>query len=131
MQSQLAVCQKYGVPFFPSPSNLKVGIAENVRKGLKPINGVRVAPTEETTGWFLWAGETMWKDDDFFLPMHVAHVIDWCPQAIKFLGLPPGSRFLVDGDFEDVWMDLSVRDEVAPVRPQAKMNLAPDPPREE
>ena len=44
---------------------------------------------------------------DFFKPLHVAHLDDWCLQIIKYLGLPPGWRFLIAGDYEDVWFDKS------------------------
>jgi hypothetical protein len=47
-------------------------------------------------------------DPDFFVPLHVEHLAAWCPEAIRFLGLPAGWRFLVAGDYEDVWQDLSL-----------------------
>ncbi len=108
MEQQLAICCKYGVALFPAPSHLKAGVASNVREGVVPINGLRLAPEEGTTGWFIWAGEEMSEADDFFLPLHIAHIQDWCPQVVKFLGLPPGWRFLVAGDYEDVWVDPSL-----------------------
>jgi hypothetical protein len=43
--------------------------------------------------------------DDFFQPMHIEHVPDECPEALDFLTLPPGWRFLVHGDYVDVWFD--------------------------
>ena len=108
MEQQLAICCKYGVTLFPAPSHLKAGVANNVREGVVPVNGLRLAPEEGTTGWFIWAGKEMSEADDFFLPLHVAHIQDWCPQVVKFLGLPPGWRFLVAGDYEDVWVDPSL-----------------------
>jgi hypothetical protein len=30
---------------------------------------------------------------------------DWCPGVLRFLGLPPGWRFLLAGHYEDVWQD--------------------------
>jgi len=102
---QEKVCAKYGVPHFPSPAQLKVGIALNVREGLLPLNGLRHPPEGDTTGWYIWAGETLSQDPDFFKPLHVAHVATWCPEVLRFLGLPPGWRFLAAGDYEDVWED--------------------------
>jgi hypothetical protein len=32
-------------------------------------------------------------------------VKDKCPEALPFLGLPPGYRFLVAGEYVDVWYD--------------------------
>ncbi|WP_422652960.1 immunity protein Imm33 domain-containing protein [Archangium sp.] len=40
----------------------------------------------------------------------VAHLADWCPLALKFLGLPPGWRFLVAEGHEDVWEDPTLLD---------------------
>jgi hypothetical protein len=108
VELQRALCRKYGAPFYPTPQDLKAGVAGNVREGVLPVNGLRLAPEEGTSGWFIWAGEEMSDADDFFLPLHVAHLQAWCPQAIRFLGLPPGWRFLVADEYEDVWADPSL-----------------------
>ena len=105
---QKAVCKKHKANYFPSSDNLKVGIALNVKEGLRPINGLRHPPEGETTGWYIWAGEELSDDSDFFQPLHLEHLPDWCPQVQKYLGLPPGWRFLVDGDYEDIWYDESL-----------------------
>jgi len=43
--------------------------------------------------------------------LHVSHLINWCPDVIKFLGLPPGFRFLIgENNYEDVWKDKSLLD---------------------
>jgi len=105
LAQQKAICQKYGASYFPSPDGLKVGIALNVKQGLRPINGLRHPTAGDTTGWYIWAGEALSDAPDFFSPLHVEHLSQWCPDAQKFLGLPPGWRFLIDGDHEDVWYD--------------------------
>jgi hypothetical protein len=33
---------------------------------------------------------------------------EWAPLILKYLGLPPGSRFLITDDYEDVWEDKSL-----------------------
>lgn len=71
---QMQVCEANGVSHFASPSNLKVGIALNVREGIQPINGLRHPPEGDTTGWYFWAGEELSDDPDFFKPMHVERV---------------------------------------------------------
>ena len=106
--SQKKICDKYGVPFCASPSGMKVGIALNVREGLMPINGLRHPPEGDTTGWYIWAGEELSGDPGFFKPLHVEHLPNWCPEVQKYLGLPPGWRFLIAGDYEDVWYDESL-----------------------
>ncbi|MCA9608752.1 MAG: hypothetical protein KC619_24280 [Myxococcales bacterium] len=82
-----------------------VGIARNVREGLLPINGLRIRPGGQTCGWYIWAGEEMSQADDFFVPLHVAHLDEWCPEVLPYLELPPGWRFLIAPGYEDVWFD--------------------------
>jgi hypothetical protein len=108
IEAQQILCAKFGAVFSPLPSNIKVGIALNVKEGLKPLNGLRHPPEGDTSGWYIWAGEILSDDPGFFVPLHAEHLVDWCPQALKFLGLPPGRRFLADGKYEDVWEDKSL-----------------------
>ena len=108
IQTQKALCDQHGAAFLATPPYLKVGIARNVKMGLKPLNGLRHPPDGDTCGWYIWAGETLSNDPDFFVPLHVEHLIEWCPEALKYLGLPPGWRFLTNGVYEDVWEDKSL-----------------------
>lgn len=109
-KAQKEVCEKYGAVYCSAPSGMKVGIALNVREGLIPINGLRHPAEGDTTGWYIWAGEDLSDSPDFFKPLHVKHLSSWCPQAQKYLGLPAGWRFLIAGDYEDVWYDESLLD---------------------
>lgn len=102
---QKELCKKHEAEFRSSPNDLKVGIATNVREGIVPINGLRHPPEADTTGWYIYAGEELSDDPDFFKPLHVEHLDNWCPQIKKYLGLPPGWRFLIAGEYEDVWFD--------------------------
>lgn len=47
----------------------------------------------------------MSEEADFFLPLHVEHVGQWCPEVEPYLALPPGWRFLIAPGYEDVWFD--------------------------
>lgn len=106
---QERVCATRGLRRVPAPGNLKVGIAMNVRSSLVPVNGLRHPPVGDTTGWYIWAGTgSPSQDPDFFIPLHVAHLTEWRPEILKFLGLPPGWRFLSDGKYEDIWEDLTL-----------------------
>ncbi len=107
---QREICERIGVEFTVPQSDMKLGIARNVLDGLLPINGLRHRPEGDTTGWYLWAGETLSDDPEFFVPLCIEHLDRWCPAAIPYLGLPPGWRFLVAGDDEDVWEDRSLLD---------------------
>lgn len=103
---QQETCRKHNARCVPSPAHLKVGIAENVKERLYPVNGLRIPPEGDTTGWYIWAGQgEPSTDPNFFKPLHVAHVKDWCPDVIPYLGLPPGWRFLIAPGYEDVWFD--------------------------
>jgi len=102
---QKEVCLKHETFFCSADPSLKLGIAKNVKSGIMPINGLRVQPEGDTAGWYVWAGEELSKDPDFFQPLHIEHIKDWPPEIEKYLGLSPGWRFLLAGDYEDVWFD--------------------------
>ena len=105
---QRQVAARFGVlPEHPDPT-LRVGIARNVRSGLQPLNALRHPPEGETCGWYIWAGEELSEADDFFAPLHLAHLGDWCPQLLPYLALPPGWRVLLAPGYEDVWYDESL-----------------------
>ncbi|WP_299622401.1 hypothetical protein [Pelagibius sp.] len=105
---QKDVCRQYGAEFIVAPGDSKLGISLNVRDGAMPLNGLRHPPVGDTCGWYIYAGEEQSDAPDFFEPLHVRHLEDWCPRIVKYLGLPPGWRFLVAGDYEDVWYDGSL-----------------------
>lgn len=104
-RQQRELCQRLEVDFVPAAEQSKIGIAANIREGILPINGLRHPPAGETSGWYIWAGEELSDAPDFFQPLHVEHLSDWCPQIQKYMGLPPGWRFLVAGEYEDIWYD--------------------------
>jgi hypothetical protein len=55
----------------------------------------------------MWAGEYS-SDGDFFEPLHSSHLVQRLPEVVRFLGLPPGSHFLLAGEYVDVWFDESL-----------------------
>jgi hypothetical protein len=103
--AQEALCRRFEAPCFGCDLTLKLGISANVRDGVLPLNGLRVASDAGTSGWFIWAGETLSEDPGFFLPLHGLHLEEWAPSVLPYLGLPPGWRFLVAQGHEDVWKD--------------------------
>jgi len=60
-----------------------------------------------TNGWYIWAGEYSSRKD-FFAPLHAAHLPEYYPDIVRFLGLPRGCRFLIAGEHIDVWFDDSL-----------------------
>jgi hypothetical protein len=104
---QLATCAKYAQECLPTESESKLGFAQQTQ-GLLPINGLRHPPQGDTNGWYIWRGEELSEDPDFFAPLHAHHLLEYCPEALKFLALPPGYRFLIAGEYVDVWFDESL-----------------------
>ena len=89
---------------------MTVGITLNLRHGVTPLNGLRHPVEGDMTGWFLWAGEAFSEDPEWFKPLCVEHLPEWCAAVQPYLGLAPGWRFLIAGDYEDVWFDETLLD---------------------
>lgn len=106
---QRSYCEELNEQYVATPANLKVGFALETR-GRVPMNGLRHPPEGDTTGWYLWCGEQFPSADDSFSPVHTNHLIELQPEVLKFLGLPPGYRFLLAGDYTDVWYDSALLD---------------------
>lgn len=104
---QRRFCNERGTQYVAADPNLKSGFALST-KGLKPLNGLRHPPQGNTTGWYIWCGEAFSDAADFFDPVHTGHLYDDYPELGMLLGLPPGYRFLIDGEFLDVWYDESL-----------------------
>lgn len=105
---QKALCARFGAAYQPPEDSEKVGIALQTIH-LRPLNGLRHLPEGGTCGWYLWGGEELSSDADFFQPMHVSHLEEKCPDVIPYLALPPGYRFLIHDSYEDVWEDPALR----------------------
>jgi hypothetical protein len=69
------------------------------------VNGLRHPPEGDTNVWYIWCGEELSADPQFFVPMHTRHMQERCPDVLPLLGLPPGSRFLIAGKAVDLWFD--------------------------
>ena len=110
VSEKIEVCNKFGAPFLECSLDLRIGISLNVKEGATPLHGLRIIPEEGTTGWFIWVGEYS-TDPDFFKPVHVYHLREWCLWIIKYLALAPGWRFLVTPTYEDIWKDEAILNE--------------------
>jgi hypothetical protein len=108
-REQRVICEKYETFFFPSKPGSTVGIALKTLDQ-KPINGLRHPPGAGTSGWYIWGGRALSSGSDFFQPLHTEHLIVELPEILKFLGLPPGYRFLVAGSHLDIWYDPGLLD---------------------
>lgn len=103
--AQHATCARHSAACWPVDPASKVGVNTNLRSGLRPVNGLRHPPEGDTCGWYLWAGEDLTEDPNFFVPLHAIHLVSWCPLLLPYLALPPGWRFLLADGYEDVWFD--------------------------
>lgn len=102
------VCEWAGVKSQNPEAGTKLGIALGTI-GKEPINGLRHNPENGTNGWYIWCGEEMSQEIDFFSPLHVEHIEEYMPQVEEYLNLPPGYRFLIDNTgYEDIWFDDSL-----------------------
>ena len=108
-EMQAAVCRRVGAEFQASPPELKLGLALG-SIGKQPINGLRHRSEGDTSGWYIWSGEELSSDPEFFQPLHVEHVAELLPRVVPYLGLAPGWRFLLADGYEDVWFDASLLD---------------------
>jgi len=105
---QKRVCKKYNLSFFPTSLDSIAGIADNIFDGIEPINGLRHPPEANTCGWYLWAGENITFSDNFLKPMCLKHLEKVNKNIFNYLALPPGGRFLIAENYEDVWYDKSL-----------------------
>lgn len=107
-ESQLRICLQAGVePFLPEAGS-RLGWSTTAVPGAVPLNGLRHPASDGTCGWYVWGGEELSEDADFFAPLCIEHVADRCPEVLPFLALPPGWRFLIAPGHQDVWFDDSL-----------------------
>lgn len=100
-EQQQSYCKELNERCVPLSPDSRVGIALETQ-GKVPINGLRHPPEGNMNGWYLWPGEQFPSAADAFSPVQPHHLIDLRPEVIKFLGLPPGYRFLLADDVVDV-----------------------------
>jgi hypothetical protein len=106
---QRRFCRENGYDCLPTTLEAMIGYAVET-EGQLPINGLRHPPEGYTNGWFIWCGENLSKADDFFSSFQTSNIFHHCLEIIKFLGMPPGYRFLLAGDYLDIWYDESLLD---------------------
>lgn len=105
LQSQLAICSKFGVAPQTFMRHEKMGLAI-ATMNQSPINGLRLPALSGSTGWYLYGGIEQLDDPHFYSPLCITHLQEHCDIAIPYLCLPSGWRFQIDADgYEDVWFD--------------------------
>ena len=105
VEEQRQLCKKLNVELVPVSPYDMIGLA--LPASGNPFNGLR-HPPDAYSGWFLWAVEYS-EADDFYNTVHAAHLLEYRPAVIKYLGLPVGYRFQIDDHgYEDIWYDASL-----------------------
>jgi len=74
-----------------------------------PVHGLRHPAVADHAGWYCWTGDLR-GDVNFFVALHLRHLIERIPELAELLELGPGSRFLVAPGHLDVWEDVSLLD---------------------
>jgi len=91
-RSQKKICRRVGVTPDPPQSRSTLGVSHNVKDDLDPLNGLRHPPEAGTSGWYLWRGENLLPDPDFFVPLHIEHIDEWSADRNGHLAFnEPGS----------------------------------------
>jgi len=101
---------RLGVTLTPLRPDVRIAISNDLASKPSelnwPLNGYREPPWDDMAGWFIWTGgHGLPIGDDAFTSLHAAHAEDYIAEAIPYLGLPAGWRFLVAPGHEDVWFD--------------------------
>jgi hypothetical protein len=106
-EKEIEICRRFkSSVLIPRPEQ-KVGIALSTLT-LKPSNALRHQPEGDTCGWYVWGGEELSRDSEFFQAVHVSHLPGYCSQSLPYLALAPGFRVLLAPGQEDVWYDDSL-----------------------
>ena len=106
IQQQIDICLKFKAVISLVDTLHKVGISKEIHKKRFPINGLRHPAINDTSGWYIWFGiDPPTEEPDYFDPMHISHLLGYCPEVIPYLALSPGWRFLITPEYEDVWFD--------------------------
>ena len=71
LEKQQEICKKYSQDFFATSEELRIGISDNVKSGIMPINGLRHPRTRTLNGWYIWSGEDFNPEEFVFFLNHL------------------------------------------------------------
>lgn len=89
-QEGQGLARRFGCSPLPPSTTDILGMADNVRGELWPLNGLWHPVSDDASGWYVWAGEELSRRADFFQPIHVGHLESIRPIIVPYLALPPG-----------------------------------------
>jgi hypothetical protein len=93
---QRLLCERTEVEFTPPAPGSIVWVALQTMDRL-PIRGVRHLPTETASGWYIFAGDEWSDDPNFYQPLGVEGLAQYCQPVLQLLALPPGWWFHTGG----------------------------------
>ncbi|WP_122901421.1 hypothetical protein [Acinetobacter sp. B51(2017)] len=104
IEEQKLVCEQYGSAYRAVNDQDVIAIAVQSLTE-ESIVGIRNLPDSDGIAWFIYGGE-LDDADDFFHTITVKELEEVFPEALPFLALDTGYRFLIDHDeYEDVWRE--------------------------
>ncbi len=103
IEEQKLVCEEFDSAYIKVKEDDVVAVAKQTLDK-EPIVGLRKKPeTDENVCWFIYGGE-LEEGEDFIETMTVKALEEILPEAIPYLALETGFRFMIDrDDYEDVW----------------------------
>lgn len=102
VEEQKLVCEEFDSKYIKVNETDLVAIAKHTLNK-EPIVGLRKKPDAENVSWFIYGGE-LEEGNDFFEVITVKELEEVFPDAIPYLALEEGFRFMIDADdYEDVW----------------------------
>lgn len=102
---QKLLCEEFDSRYIEVKADDVIAIAVDTLKQ-EPIVGLRKQPASSSDAiWYIYGGELS-EENDFFEIMTVKELQDIFPEALPYLALEPGFRFMIDSDdYEDVWRE--------------------------
>ena len=102
VEEQKLVCEEFDSRYIKVNETDLVAIAKQTLNK-EPIVGLRKKPDADNVAWFIYGGE-LEEGEDFFDIVTVKELEDIFPDAIPYLSLEEGFRFMIDADeYEGVW----------------------------
>lgn len=102
VEEQKLVCEEFDSKYIKVNETDLVAVAKQTLNK-EPIVGLRKKPDVDNVSWFIYGGE-LEDGEDFFDIITVKELEEVFPDAIPYLSLEEGFRFMIDADeYEDVW----------------------------
>ena len=104
IEEQKLVCEEFDSRYIKVNEDDVVAIAKQTLNQ-EPIVGIRKKPDADQVSWFIYGGELQ-DSDAFFDIVTVKELEEIFPDALVYLALEEGFRFMIDADeYEDVWRE--------------------------